>query len=61
VEGVEVAADEDVADVHQQVQLHVGYLLPNPSRFQNNCFSVLRRSSKEVTYLRLVECCFTHF
>ena len=30
------------------------------SRFQDNCFSVLRRGSKEVTYLRLVDFCITH-
>ena len=28
-------------------------------RFQDNCFSVLRRGSKEVTYLRLVDFCIT--
>ena len=32
----------------------------NNSRFQNSCFSVLRRGSKEVTYLRLVDFCITH-
>ena len=30
------------------------------SRFQDNCFSVLRRGSKEVSYLRLVYFCITH-
>ena len=32
----------------------------NNSRFQNNCFSVLRSGSKEVTYLRLGDICVTH-
>ena len=27
---------------------------------KKNCFSVLRRGSKEVTYLRLVDFCITH-
>ena len=26
----------------------------------NNCFSVLRRGSKEVSYVRLVDFCITH-
>ena len=30
------------------------------SRFHDNCFPVLRRGSKEVTYLRLVDVCITH-
>ena len=30
------------------------------ARFQDNCFSVLRRGSKEVSYLRLVHFCITH-
>ena len=38
-----------------------GYKLKGfEDRTQNNCFSVLGRGSKEVTYSRLVDFCITH-